>query len=220
MIHSEDREEFKKHLQWNSKLPAENSNLTLNEILSNKEYSKYLERNFTVRFRCLLDNTSGFLTLDIVGRLNVLHGQRAAFQVNSNGEIINPQAKTYNKSKNSKASANQSSNSSNLNDSAIQSNNLENNNNNEPILALFAIACPFGPPSLFELPQRDSLFKTKHKINLEPISLDAKGKLILGYTDADYNQTGGYDLIHPDDLKYYANAHKECKIFNIMIDLT
>ena len=47
-------------------------------------------------------------------------------------------------------------------------------NDQEPLLALFAIACPFGPPSLFELPQRESLFKTKHKINLSPISIDAK----------------------------------------------
>ena len=36
LIHSEDREEFKKHLSWNSKLPPEKSNLTLSEILSNK----------------------------------------------------------------------------------------------------------------------------------------------------------------------------------------
>ena len=35
-IHSEDRDEFKKHLCWKSKLPQEKSNLTLNEILSNK----------------------------------------------------------------------------------------------------------------------------------------------------------------------------------------
>ena len=42
------------------------------------------------------------------------------------------------------------------------------------MLALFAIACPFGPPSLFELPQRESIFKSKHKINLSPLSLDSK----------------------------------------------
>ena len=81
-------------------LPPDKMHLTLNEVLNNKEYSKYLERNFTVRFRCLLDNTSGFLTLDIVGRLSVLHGQRGAFQVDSNGEIINPSVKTYGKGKN------------------------------------------------------------------------------------------------------------------------
>lgn len=165
LIHSEDREEFKKHLQWNSKLPQDKSNLTLNEILSNKDLSKYLERNFTVRFRCLLDNTSGFLTLDIVGRLSVLHGQRGSFQVNSNGDIINPPAKSYGKNKNSKNMPN-----SLLNDST---NNL-NQMDQEPMLALFAVACPFGPPSLFELPQRDSLFKSKHKVNMAPISLDSK----------------------------------------------
>nr|UVG61500.1 aryl hydrocarbon receptor [Brachionus plicatilis] len=194
LIHSEDREEFKRHLQWDSKLPAEKSNLSLNEVLSNKEYSKYLERNFTVRFRCLLDNTSGFLTLDIVGRLNVLHGQRG---IGENVESVNvPQAKSYNKAKNSKANHD-------LNTQA------ESQNSQEPILALFAIACPFGPPSLFELPQRESLFKSKHKVTLEPISIDSKGKQILGYTDAEFAQTKGYDLVHQDDLKYYANAHKE-----------
>ena len=135
-----------------------------------------------------------------MGRLSVLHGQHGAFQINSNGDIINPPVKTYSKGKNSKnAAAHNAANDSCLNP----------NDSTEPMLALFAIACPFGPPSLFELPQRESLFKTKHKINLSPISLDSKGKLILGYSDAEFSQTGGYDLIHPDDLKYYANAHKE-----------
>lgn len=46
----------------------------LNEALS-PDKSIYLERSFTVRFRCLLDNTSGFLRLDIRGRVKILHGQ-------------------------------------------------------------------------------------------------------------------------------------------------
>ena len=170
------------------------------------EYQKYLERNFTVRFRCLLDNTSGFLTLDIVGRLNVLHGQRGAFQVDSNGEIINPSAKSYGKGKNSKLM------NTNLPSNDNMAFNQSLNDKSEPILALFGIASPFGPSSLFECPQRDSLFKSKLKVNLAPISLDSKGKLLLGYNDTEFTQFGGYDLIHSDDLKYYANAHKECKL--------
>lgn len=60
---------------------------------------------------------------------------------------------------------------------AANDDDVNSNNDQEPMLALFAIACPFGPPSLFELPQRDSLFKTKHKINLTPISIDTKYKI-------------------------------------------
>ncbi|GIY15524.1 aryl hydrocarbon receptor [Caerostris extrusa] len=46
-----------------------------NNVVSLAENSHLLERNFTVRFRCLLDNTSGFLRLDIRGRIKILHGQ-------------------------------------------------------------------------------------------------------------------------------------------------
>lgn len=113
-------------------------------------------------------------TLDIVGRLGVLHGQKSGFQLNANGEIVTTTqtAKTYNKGKSAKtnsavAAAANSSHSG-------EANSTRNGHDQEPLLALFAIACPFGPPSLFELPQRESLFKTKHKINLAPISIDAK----------------------------------------------
>ncbi|CAF0763061.1 unnamed protein product, partial [Didymodactylos carnosus] len=161
LIHSEDREEFKRHLQWNGKLTSEQSDITITQLFSNPEHAHLLERSFTVRFRCLLDNTSGFVTLEIDGRIGILHGQK-------------PQ-----------------------------------HNDDSHVLALFGVACPFGPPSLFEIPQRETLFKSKHRLTLEPISLDPRGKLILNYSDHDLSQFCGYQLIHPDDLKYYSTAHKE-----------
>lgn len=60
LVHSEDREELQKQLLWNSFLPADLSGIQLSEALV-PEKDKLLERSFTVRFRCLLDNTSGFL---------------------------------------------------------------------------------------------------------------------------------------------------------------
>ncbi len=118
--------------------------------------------------------------MDIVGRLNVLHGQHGAFQFDSNGEILNPSVKSYGKGKNSKLANNNNNNqianfnSSNNSHEAFNSLSNSNEKSAEPILALFGIACPFGPSSLFDLPQRDSLFKSKHKVNLAPISLDSK----------------------------------------------
>ena len=38
-----------------------------------------------------------------------------------------------------------------------------------------------------------------------------RGKLLFGYIEAELAEKGGYDLIHPDDLTYYAAAHEECK---------
>lgn len=60
LVHSEDREELQRQLLWNSFLPADSSGLSLQDCL-HPERAHLLERSFTVRFRCLLDNTSGFL---------------------------------------------------------------------------------------------------------------------------------------------------------------
>ena len=62
LVHSEDREELQRQLGWNSFMGtgADNANLSLQELLS-PEHNHLLDRSFTVRFRCLLDNTSGFL---------------------------------------------------------------------------------------------------------------------------------------------------------------
>ncbi|XP_022705153.1 single-minded homolog 2-like isoform X3 [Varroa jacobsoni] len=160
LVHSEDREELQRLLMWNSQLPADRANISVQHMLQSSELHRHLDRNFTVRFRCLLDNTSGFLRLDIQGRIKVLHGQ--------------------------------------------------NHKTEDPPLALFALCTPFGPPSLLEMPQKESMFKSKHKLDLSLVSMDSRGKALLGLTDQDIGaMRGGYDLVHPDDLAYVASAHQE-----------
>ncbi|XP_077290277.1 uncharacterized protein LOC143914060 [Arctopsyche grandis] len=158
LVHSEDREELQRQLMWNSFLPADRQAASLAEALR-PDCCQLLERSFTVRFRCLLDNTSGFLRLDIRGRVKVLHGQ--------------------------------------------------NRKTEEPPLALFAICTPFGPPSLLEIPQKEVMFKSKHKLDLALVSMDQRGKLLLGYSDSELANMGGYDLVHYEDLSYVASAHQE-----------
>nr|XP_023021718.1 aryl hydrocarbon receptor protein 1-like [Leptinotarsa decemlineata] len=158
LVHSEDREELQRQLMWNSFLPPESANMGLQDVLL-PENCHLLERSFTVRFRCLLDNTSGFLRLDIRGRVKVLHGQ--------------------------------------------------NRKSEEPPLGLFAICTPFGPPSLLEIPQKEVMFKSKHKLDLSLVSMDQRGKMLLGYSDSELASLGGYDLVHYDDLAYVASAHQE-----------
>ena len=78
-------------------------------------------------------------------------------------------------------------------------------------MALFALCTPFGPPSLLEVPQKDVMFKSKHKLDLALVSMDQRGKMLLGYSDAELANLGGYDLVHYDDLAYVASAHQERK---------
>lgn len=40
-----------------------------------------------------------------------------------------------------------------------------------------------------------------------------RGKQLLGYTDSELSNKGGYDLVHYDDLAYVASAHQECTYF-------
>jgi aryl hydrocarbon receptor len=87
----------------------------------------------------------------------------------------------------------------------------QNRKTEEPPLALFALCTPFGPPSLLEVPQKEVMFKSKHKLDLALVSMDQRGKMLLGYSDAELANLGGYDLVHYDDLAYVASAHQERK---------
>ena len=44
----------------------------------------------------------------------------------------------------------------------------------EPPLAMFALCCPFGPLPLLDVPPRDYTFKSKHKMDMSPLSMDPR----------------------------------------------
>ncbi|KAM5302829.1 aryl hydrocarbon receptor [Glossophaga mutica] len=77
-----------------------------------------------------------------------------------------------------------------------------------PQLALFAIATPLQPPSILEIRTKNFIFRTKHKLDFTPTGVDAKGKLILGYTETELCMRGsGYQFIHAADMLYCAEYH-------------
>ncbi|XP_048390654.1 aryl hydrocarbon receptor 2 [Stegostoma tigrinum] len=89
LIHTDDRAMFRQQLHWDLNPSAcqesdpradgvaENGGLCSGVMIFDlaPENSCFVERNFICRFRCLLDNSSGFLTLNFQGRLKFLHGQ-------------------------------------------------------------------------------------------------------------------------------------------------
>ncbi|KAM9820535.1 aryl hydrocarbon receptor-like [Neosynchiropus ocellatus] len=176
IIHTEDQQEFKRNLNWalNPEAaagtpsdsgdgdPPSSSLVGVHPEQLPPENSRFLERSFMCRFRCLLDNSSGFLALSIQGRLKFLHGQSG---------------------KQSLGGA-------------------------SPQIALFAIATPMQPPAILEIRTKNMIFRTKHKLDFTPMACDAKGKIVLGYTEAELRVRGsGYQFIHAADMLYCAENH-------------
>ncbi|XP_061580078.1 aryl hydrocarbon receptor-like [Cololabis saira] len=181
LVHTEDQQELSRNLHWAlNPSPTEASAMSQDSPQDAEpdssssfvtycpeqlppENSSFLERSFVCRFRCLLDNSSGFLALNIQGRLKFLHGQN---QRQENGGKAPPQ------------------------------------------LALFAIATPLQPPSILEIRTKNMIFRTKHKLDFTPMACDAKGKIVLGYTEAELRVRGsGYQFIHAADMLYCAENH-------------
>lgn len=86
LIHTDDRELFRQQLHFALNPPSAGADgdvvqSCVDSVMYNPEKlppenSSFMERSFVCRFRCLLDNSSGFLALKFQGRLKYLHGQR------------------------------------------------------------------------------------------------------------------------------------------------
>ncbi|XP_061097458.1 aryl hydrocarbon receptor 1a isoform X1 [Conger conger] len=77
-----------------------------------------------------------------------------------------------------------------------------------PVLALFAIVSPLQPPSILEIRTKSFMFRTKHKLDFTPTACDARGKTVLGYTEAELCYHGtGYQFIHAADMLHCAENH-------------
>ncbi|KAM6078218.1 aryl hydrocarbon receptor-like isoform 2-T2 [Theristicus caerulescens] len=171
LIHTEDQQEFRRNLHWALNAPHApegGKSLGFSAVAYKPdqlppEDSSFLERSFVCRFRCLLDNSSGFLALNLQGRLKFLHGQNKRSE---DGSALPPQ------------------------------------------LALFAISTPLQPPSILQIRTKNMIFRTKHKLDFTPLACDAKGKIVLGYTEAELRMRGtGYQFVHAADMLYCAENH-------------
>ncbi|XP_076022008.1 aryl hydrocarbon receptor 1b [Genypterus blacodes] len=171
LIHTEDQQEFRRNLHWalnpptgGDSPPSTSHPTSYDPDQLPPENSSFLERGFVCRFRCLLDNSSGFLAMNLQGRLKFLHGQS---QPQCQGE-----------------------------------------GNASPQLAMFAIATPLQLPAILEIRTRNMIFRTKHKLDFTPMACDAKGKMVLGYTEAELRVRGsGYQFIHAADMLHCAENH-------------
>ncbi|NXP01738.1 AHR protein, partial [Certhia brachydactyla] len=86
LIHADDRATFRRQLHRTplhaaDTFPPEQPLLARHSTTSSSQHlhaekQSFMERSFTCRFRCLLDNSSGFLALNFCGRLKFLLGQK------------------------------------------------------------------------------------------------------------------------------------------------
>lgn len=83
----------------------------------------------------------------------------------------------------------------------------EDDETSAPEIALFLLATLLETPSILEIRTKNFIFRTKHKLDYTPLGIDAKGRVVLGYTEQQLRQRSGYEFIHSADMMHCADAH-------------
>ncbi|XP_076876877.1 aryl hydrocarbon receptor-like [Brachyhypopomus gauderio] len=163
LIHIDDRAMFRCQLHFAFDPDGDGNKERYSPRHLPPENSAFLQRSFCCRFRCLLDNSSGFLALNFQGRLKYLTGEE---------EGVKKGAGAHSQ------------------------------------LALFALAIPVQPCGILEIRTNTLIFQTKHKLDFTPLSIDTRGKVVLGYTEIELcSISSGYQFIHAADMMYCADNH-------------
>ncbi|KAF5405396.1 hypothetical protein PHET_01034 [Paragonimus heterotremus] len=140
-------------------------------------------------------------TLELSGRLQFLYGQtREKHCAGSQSHHKNSVSTRTNQPNNA---------SSTCSSSGSSSNPLGVNQLNLPALGLFVVCSPLGPLPSLSGSQRDITFKTKHQLDLTVMTIDSRTRMLFSFTDAELQPFKVYDIVHPEDLKYVAQGHRE-----------
>jgi len=199
LIHADDREIFKR----NMKIDPKDSRLSdsIGQMNSNHPDEKFGNNKFQTQYEKLgipkeiFENLSnkGMMHRSFICRLRCLIDNSSGFlALHFTGHIRLLHGQN-------KQSSNEKSGSKVI--------CKDKNNQSQPQTAFFLLATPLESPSILEIRTKNFIFRTKHKLDYTPLSIDAKGRVVLGYTEHQMRQRSGYEFIHSADMMHCADAH-------------
>uniref|UniRef100_A0A2C9M9I8 PAS domain-containing protein n=1 Tax=Biomphalaria glabrata TaxID=6526 RepID=A0A2C9M9I8_BIOGL len=202
LIHSEDREEFKRQLTWNSMLPSDKSALTLHETML-PENMNHLHRSFTVRFRCLLDNTSGFITSIVTSTKKYTNYMKTS--------IVTSTKKYTNYMKTSSIVTSTKKYTNYMKTSIVTSTKKYTNymKTSSIVTSTKKYTNSMKTSSIVTSTKKYTNSMKTSIVTPTKKYTNSIGKAMFAYTDQELATKSGYDLIHPDDLNYFSSAHNE-----------